>query len=178
MSPRRGPSPALRALAAVLVLVCATTRAAHGHEGPPYAILSDRAAGPYVLEVWADPDVGTGTFNVHVEPDSEHLAVEVRVCPSDGRVGEAAFPARRRVQRNGVVWYDAEVSFDTEELWRVRVVVNGPLGAGEAATDVEVTPPGQGALLDFVLYGLPFALVALLFLKAAIGGRRTGRAPR
>ena len=27
-----------------------------GHSGPPYPILSDKVAGPYLISIWTDPD--------------------------------------------------------------------------------------------------------------------------
>ena len=35
---------------------------ARAHQGPPFPILMDVPAGPYVASVWTDPDVGTGLF--------------------------------------------------------------------------------------------------------------------
>jgi hypothetical protein len=46
---------------------------------------------------------------------------------------------------------------------------------GEAATDVEVTPPGQGPVLDFVLYLFPFVAVGVILVRAIVARRRPRR---
>ncbi|HEX2163472.1 MAG TPA: hypothetical protein VHM02_05945, partial [Thermoanaerobaculia bacterium] len=64
MRPRRHRRlAAAAAVAAGFAAVLAALPAA-AHEGPPYPIVVDRPAGPVLLSVWADPDVGTGTFHV------------------------------------------------------------------------------------------------------------------
>ncbi|HEX8293582.1 MAG TPA: hypothetical protein VF570_17600, partial [Pyrinomonadaceae bacterium] len=61
-----------------LALACAARAGAH--EGPPYPILVDKNLGPSVASVWADPDVGTGTFFVILEPrQGDTLPEEVRI---------------------------------------------------------------------------------------------------
>jgi hypothetical protein len=161
----------------VLMLVCFARAGAH--EGPPYPILVDKSLGPSVASVWADPDVGTGTFFVILEPPPggtlpEDIKVEVVVRPADGRLAEAVHAAEREDVR-GRVQYKAEVPFDAEGAWRVRVRLQSPRGDGEIATDVEVTPPGLGRW-DLLLYLLPFAAVGVLWLRAVVArrGRRKG----
>jgi hypothetical protein len=74
------------------------------------------------------------------------------------------------------VQYKADVPFDREELWRVRLTLQSSRGGGEIITDVEVTPPGYGRW-DMLLYLFPFLAIAYLWLRAVLRGRnRTGSA--
>jgi hypothetical protein len=144
------------------------------HQGPPYPIFMDKATDPCLLSVWADPDVGIGTFYVVLDPRPggsvpEDAAVEVRVQPTSGRLTEVAHPARRQPTRQRVQ-FQAEVPFDAVERWRVRVLVRSSRGSGEAVTEVDVTPPGLGPF-DLVLYLFPFVVVASLWLRAALRRR-------
>ena len=45
-------------LALAAWLLSAGPMRALAHEGPPYPIIVNKSAGPCVLSVWADPDVG------------------------------------------------------------------------------------------------------------------------
>jgi hypothetical protein len=135
----------------------------------------DQKAGPYIVSIWADPDVGVGTFYIMLDAPPggsvpAAVAVEVGVRPVSGRLPEARHPARRQELRQGVQYY-AEVPFDAEERWRVRVSVRGSPGEGEVVTEVEVTPPGFGPL-DLLLYLAPFVAIGVLWLRAALRQRR------
>ncbi len=157
-------------LTLMVVLGSGGLRPAVAHEGPPYPILVDRRAGPYTLSVWADPDVGIGTF--YITPESAvpaDLAVELWVQPADRRIPEVRFPAVRREGR-GPLLYVAEARFATEERWRTRVVLRSSEGTGEIETEVEVTPPGLGPF-DLLLYAAPFAAIAFLWIKAVMNRR-------
>jgi hypothetical protein len=162
--PRLGPVAALAAFWLVGI------PRAWAHEGPPFPIVMDQRAGPYVVSVWTDPDVGVGKFFVILEGISgtalpEQNAVEVCVQPESGRLPEACYSATRQNLRNRVQYY-AEVDFDQQEMWRVRVRVNGSNGGGEVTAPVEATPPGFGPW-DLLIYGFPFLLFGLLWLYAA-----------
>ena len=41
---------------------------AAAHEGPPYPVLVDQRVGPRLVSLWGDPDIGTATFFVVIEP--------------------------------------------------------------------------------------------------------------
>ena len=166
---------ALGHAAGLVALWLATCGAARAHEGPPFPIVVDRRAGPYVLSVWTDPDVGVGTFYVIVEPAPGTTLPEeneVRVCvrPTSGRLPEVCYPATRQELRDRVQYY-TEVEFDRQEMWRVRVRVSGAAGTGEVTAEVEATPPGFGAW-NLLWYGLPFLLFGTLWLLAALRRRR------
>lgn len=159
--------------ALALALVCAASAAAH--DGPPYAILVDKSLGPSVASVWADPDVGTGTFFVILEPAPgtslpEDIKVEITVRPLDGHAAETVHAAAREAVR-GRVQFMAEIPFDAEGPWHVRVRLQSPSGGGEIDTDVEVTPPGLGRW-DLLIYLFPFLLVGALWLRAVTRRRR------
>ncbi len=96
--------------------------------------------------------------------------MQIAVQPVSGRLPEAKHPAHRQALRNRVQ-YKAEVPFDAQERWRVRVLLQSARGSGEAATEVEVTPPGLGPF-DLVLYLIPFLAVAFLWLRAALRRRQ------
>ena len=165
----------IRLIPFILFILVNLTVTARAHEGPPYPIIVDQPSGPYVITVWADPDVGVGTFYVTLEAAGggelpEELVVEIVVQPSTGRLPEATTRAEREPIR-GRVQYMAEVPFDAQEMWKVRVTVDGPPGRGEAATEVEVTPPGLGAF-DLVFYLLPFLAIGFLWVRAVLRRRQ------
>lgn len=163
--------------AAVIVLACHAPASAH--EGPPYPLLMDKNLGQYVVSVWADPDVGTGTFFIVPElPQGGALPndfkVEVCVRPVGGRLDEACYTAARddvgeRVQ------YQIGVPFDVEEQWQVRLVLQSSSGKAEANANVEVTPPGLGRW-ELLLYLLPFIGAGFLWLMAFVRKQRTLKA--
>lgn len=157
-----------------LWLVFACPFVARGHEGPHYPIIVDKPVGPCVVSVWADPDVGIGTFFIILEAPGNGAVpavkkVEIAVQPVTGRLPEKSHPATLENLR-GRVQYKAEVPFDAQELWRVRIVVQTVEGGGEATTDVEVTPPGLGRW-DLLVYLFPFVLIGLLWLRGFLRGR-------
>lgn len=146
------------------------------HEGPPFLIITDHDMGPFVVSVWADPDIGTGTFFVVLEPpDGQELpddvAVEVGVEPTSGRLAEEAYPATPQDVRYGAR-YLAEVAFDRGEMWQVRVTVESAAGGGTVTTEVEATPDGGIGPIGMVVYLVPFLAVGLLWLKAILRKRK------
>jgi hypothetical protein len=152
---------------------------ARAHEGPPYAVVVDERAGPWVVSVWTDPDVGTGKFFVYLEPPKgEELAEvsSVRVCvaPTSGRLAESCHDAERKEGGRRLQYY-AEVPFDAQEWWKVRVVVEGPRDKAEVNTEVEATPDGPGRW-GLVLYLFPFVLLGGLWLYGVVRYRRRARA--
>lgn len=168
-------------IAAALCLTLAWPRAGHAHEGPPFPILVDERVGRYLVSVWADPDIGVGTFYVvleapAVEPFPDPARVRVGVRPVSGRLPEALYLAERQEVRRGGRFF-AQVEFDRGEFWDVRIAIESATGGGELATRVEATPEGTlgpGALL---IYAFPFALIAALWWRAAVvRGRAAPRA--
>lgn len=173
----RNPRHHLYKMAPLFLLVA---HPAQAHEGPPFPIVMDQRAGPYIVSVWTDPDVGTGKFFVILAPSPgttlpDPLAVDVCVQPSDERLPEACYPASRQNMRDQVQYY-AEVEFDRQQMWRVRVRVNGKDGLGEVTSEVEATPPGYGEW-DLLIYGFPFILFGMLWLYAALRRRHRANVP-
>ena len=147
------------------------TRTASAHEGPPFPLVVDQKVDGYLFSVWTDPDVGTGQFFVIVSrKDSSEvpadLRVQIGVQPVSGRLTEKFYEAQRQNLQNQIQ-YKAEVQFDAEELWRVRVRLESPLGHADTFATVEVTPPGYGRW-DLLLYLFPFLAIGLLWAIALI----------
>jgi hypothetical protein len=158
----------------LMVVILLTSTPAGAHNGPPFPIIVDQTVGPCVISVWADPNVGIGTFFVIVNaPPGEaipsDLTVQVGVQPVSGRLDEAVYAADRDNLR-GQVQYKAVIPFDAQEFWRIRVRLQSGAGSAEASTTVEVTPVGLGRW-DLLLYGSPFLAVGLLWLVAVVRKR-------
>ena len=157
-----------------LVIILLLAHIVVAHEGPPYPLFVDKKVDPYTISVWTDPDVGTGLFFViltePVNPPSD-LRIQIGVQPVTGRLPEAFYNAERE-QVQGQVQYRAEVQFDAEELWQVRVRLESARGNAETTATVEVTPPGYGRW-DLLVYLMPFLAIGLLWAIAMI--RKTRR---
>jgi hypothetical protein len=122
-----------------------------------------------VVSLWTHPDVGTGTFFVIVSPQPrqtcpEDLRIDIAIQPASGRLREVRYHTWRDNVR-GQVQYKSEVTFDAQELWNVRLIVQSSQGDGEATAKVEATPPGLGRW-DLLFYASPFLAVAGLWFRA------------
>jgi len=172
-----GRVPMLAVLAAILGSV-----PAWAHIGPPYPIMQNRKIGPLTVAVWSNPDVGTGSFFIVIDPSPggtipSDMRVQVIVQPTSGRLPERVYEAWRNKLRDRVE-FKAAVPFDKEETWRVRVLLSSSQVSGEADTNVEVTPALLGRW-DLLLFLLPFLGVGFLWFKAVSTrrqNRRVGRA--
>lgn len=164
---------------AFLAICCCTP--VWAHIGPPYPIIQDQKIGPLTVAVWSNPDVGTGSFfvvidspkGVAVPPD---MKVQVIVQPVSGRLQESSYNAWRDKLRNRVE-FKAEVPFDKEETWRIRVLLSSSQVSGETDTTVEVTPALLGRW-DLLLFLLPFLGVGLLWFKAMATRRHNKKVRR
>lgn len=164
-------------LAMALLAICGSTPA-WAHIGPPYPIMQDRKIGPLTVEVWSNPDVGIGSFFVVIDPPKggsvpADMKVQVIVQPASGRLPEKAYDAWRDKLRSRVE-FKADVPFDKEETWRIRVVLASSQVSGETDTNVEVTPALLGRW-DLLLFLLPFLGVGLLWFKAMTTRRKNRR---
>jgi hypothetical protein len=153
------------------VILFLFARAASAHEGPPFPLFVDQKVDRYVVSVWTDPDVGAALFFVivNVQNSAElpaDLRVQIGVQPVSGRLAEKFYVAQRENLQQQVQ-YRAEVHFDAEELWRVRVRLESAQGNAETVATVEATPPGYGRW-DLLVYLLPFLAVGLLWSIALI----------
>ena len=163
-------------IVATLLIICGSIPA-WAHIGPPYPIMQDRKVGPFTVAVWSNPDVGTGSFFVIIDPPRggavpADMKVQVAVQPVSKRLPEKTYDAWREKLRNRIE-FKAIVPFDKEETWHVRVMLASSAGGGEASTDVSVTP-GLLGRWDLLLYALPFLGVGLLWFKA-IATKRDNR---
>jgi hypothetical protein len=157
-SPRLAP-----ALAGLLVLVATGRAAAHG-AGPAQTV-SRQAAGPYLVSVWTDPDVGDGQVLVQVhEPVGARPEVRVVAVPVDGHLGDPLEVSARQSDGSGGISVDtwvASVPFDATGAWSVRVELAGPEGSGSVLTTLEALPAEGPVGWEVALFVLPFALLGL-----------------
>lgn len=155
-----------RALPLIIILLFAKTTSAH--EGPPFPLFVDQKVDRYVVSVWTDPDVGTALFFVIINTPElpADLRVQIGVQPVSGRLPEAVYTAQRENLQNQVQ-YRADVHFDAEEVWRVRVRLESAQGSAETVATVAATPPGYGRW-DLLLYLVPFLAIGLLWAIAFV----------
>jgi hypothetical protein len=154
---------------------------AWAHIGPPYPIMQNRKIGPLKIEVWSNPDVGTGSFFVVIDPPPgtsvpADIKVQVAVQPVSKRLPEATYGAWREKLKDHVE-YKTVVPFDKEEMWHVRVILSSATVSGETDTDVMVTPTLLGRW-DLLLFLLPFLGVGILWFKAVSVRRKRKRKGR
>lgn|GEM_PF-388663 len=145
------------------------------HEGPPFPLIVDRPVGPRLVSVWGDPDIGTATFFVVMEPVNggelpAGTRVRIGVQPISGRLAEVLYDAEPQRVHYGAR-YIARPELDRGEMWRVRVLVEGPQG-DELTAEVEATPDGSIGPIGLVLYVLPFLAAGFLWLKLVLGRRQ------
>lgn len=159
----------------ILLMISGLVRMSSAHEGPPFPIIIDEPVGPYSVSVWTDPDIGTGTFFVVLEPLSgddlpQINTVEIGVEPVSGRLEEKAYPAEPQRVRYGARYY-AEVEFDRGEMWSIRVKIEGEGWGDELYSEVEATPDGSIGPIGLLVYALPFVAVGVLWVRAMIRRR-------
>lgn len=154
---------------------------AWAHIGPPYPIMQDRKIGPLSVDVWSNPDVGTGSFYVILNPKQiasvpSDIKVRVIVQPMSKRLPEAAYGAWREKLRDRVE-FKTIVPFDKEEMWHIRVLISSARVNGETDVDVPVTPTLLGRL-NLLLFLLPFLGVGFLWFKATSTKRKRQKKAR
>lgn len=170
----------LRSGLMVLLLAACGAAPAWAHIGPPYPIMQNRRVGPLKIEVWANPDVGTGSFFVVIDPPpGQHvpadMKVQVAVQPVSKRLPEVAYGAWREPLKDRVE-FKAVAPFDQEEMWHIRVLLTSAAVSGETDTDVMVTPTLLGRW-NLLLFLLPFGGIGFLWFKAA-GAKRNRKKKR
>src|SRR5471030_464117 len=116
---------AWRICGAVALLLLSGGANVWAHIGPPYPIMQDRKIGPLTVEVWSNPDVGTGSFFIVIDPPKggsvpSDMRVQVSVQPVNGRLPMKTYDAWRDKLRDRVE-FKAEALFDKEETWKVEV---------------------------------------------------------
>lgn len=157
------------------------------HDGPPFPIVSDRAAGPYLVSVWTDPDTtddgsagGQFWVRLHVAagrsapPPQTRATVTIRPLDRTGR-GQtiAASPVR-----NDITNQFAALVMDHEGRFAVHVAIEGPLGRGEVDGAVDATYDLRPAPGLIALYLVPFVLAGLLWLRLLVRRRAHRQGPQ
>lgn len=164
------------------MLLALSAAPAWAHIGPPYPIMQNRKIGPLNVEVWSNPDVGTGSFFVVIDPPPggsvpTDMKVQVGVQPDSKRLPEAVYGAWREKLKDRVE-FKTVVPFDKEEMWHVRVILSSAAVSGVTETDVSVTPGILGRW-DLLLFLLPFLGISVLWFKAmSVKLKRRKRARR
>jgi len=153
---------------ALLFIVLVFARTTRAHEGPPFPLVMDQKVDRYTVSVWTDPDVGTALFFVIVNAQDlpADLHVKIGVQPVSGRLAEVFYQAERENLQDRVQ-YKAQVQFDAQEFWRVRVQLQNGQSVAETIATVEATPPGYGRW-DLLIYLSPFLAVGFLWTIAII----------
>lgn len=174
-----------RAAAFATLLIVSAPRPLPAHDGPPYPIVTDHAAGPYRLSVWTDPDTtdnGTpaGQFWVRLEtvngdevPTPTRARVTIR--PLDRPGPELTSPAE--AVRGDVTNQFAALVMDHEGRFAVRAEVDGPLGPASVDAEVNATYDLRPAPYLLLLYVAPFVLVGILWGRL-LTRRRSARRSR
>ena len=169
----------MRGAAAVCLVLLAQAMAA-GHSGPPYPIVTDRAAGPYSISIWTDPDAtedqsAGGQFWVVIEarndatlPQATRATVAVRPL---GRAGEPRQASAEPVRGNTGNQFAALV-MDHEGPYAVSVTIDGPLGPAAIDAEAEATFDLRPPPYMLAWYLLPFVLAGLLWGRLLIKRRR------
>ena len=176
----------LTAVAIVVTVAATCSGDVLAHDGPPFPIVSDAAAGPYRVSIWTDPDTtdgdtAGGQFWVRLEPsrDTETLPDRTRatvaIRPLDRPGPERREPATP--VRGDVTNQFAALVMDHEGRFAVRVTIDGPLGDAEVAAETSATYDLRPPPYLIAVYLLPFLLVGLLWGRLVIR-RRTARPPR
>jgi hypothetical protein len=168
------------AIAFFALCICVPAQA---HIGPPYPIMQNRKVGPFNVEVWSNPDVGTGSFYVIVDPPKgsgltvpADMKVQVAVQPVSKRLPVAVYTAWREKLLDHVE-FKALAPFDKEEMWHIHIAFSSATANGVADTDVPVTPALLGRW-DLLLFLLPFLGIGVLWFKAASVKRARGQRRR
>ena len=89
--------------------------------------MQNRKVGPFNVEVWSNPDVGTGSFYVIIDPPKgsglsvpADMKVQVAVQPVSKRLPVAVYSAWREKLLDHVE-FKTLVPFDKEEMWHVHI---------------------------------------------------------
>ena len=169
----------LTAWAATLILFAPDL---HAHDGPPFPIVSDQTAGPYIISIWTDPDTSDdgsagGQFWVRLRraknpealPAGTHATITVKPVERTGPERHAnASPVRGDLTNQF-----AAVVMDHEGRFAVRVAIDGPLGSAAVDSSVEATYNLRPPRSMMVLYLAPFVVVGFLWARLLIRRRKS-----
>jgi hypothetical protein len=140
---------------------------AHDHHGPPARIITDEQVGPWTISAWIQQHMDTGRFFVKVRSSSgtttvlDDLKVEIGVQPAGQNSAVTFYPASSESPDGQ---YSAELPFDTEQSWQVKVRLQSSHGVNEITTYIGPSAPGSGQW-HLLLYSVPFLSVGGLWLR-------------
>ena len=168
-------------VAAFVAAAAVTTATLGAHDGPPFPILSNHVAGPYVISIWTDPDTTDdaspgGQFWIRLHRADGGSAVpagtraRVAIRPLDRSGPEQA--ASANPVRGDITNQFAGVVMDHEGRFAVHVQVDGPLGAASAQAQVDATYDLRPARPLLFLYLVPFVLVGILWGRLLLQRRK------
>jgi hypothetical protein len=166
---------AVRAVTTAAAFVAVMSAGLRAHDGPPFPIVSNQAAGPYVVSLWTDPDTtddgsAGGQFWLMVEPAASGTSL-----PETTRGTVVMHPLDRagpeRTGRTEPVDGDVSRQFvalvmDHEGRFHLNVSVHGPLGPASFEAEVEGTYDARPAPIMLLVYLAPFLVVGYLWMRA------------
>ncbi len=183
---RRGPAPWSLSIAALAVLALALWPAVVHGNGATVAIVKNRQAGPYEIEVGilpGAPKVGNLHLSILVR-DLERgnsitdAQVQAAAVGPEGATDYGPAPALNT--RATPQFYEADIPLDVVGAWTLTLEVDGGLGRESISLPIEVTE-GSGFSLAFIAaLGIAFLALAiwLVGLVRKKGRRKQGRAGR
>lgn len=167
----------------ILLLTCFLSTTVLAHEGPPFPIVVDHIFGELKVSVWADPDTENGTFTFYPEGPNlkkDDLYFEIKANPKDQTGPILKSTALQAIEDKGRYSYTATLPFPTNGVWDVIIVVKNKQNGSvltSTSVPVEVTPPGPNKS-EFVLYMLPFLVVAAIWVRIVLYKRRKKKAQK
>ena len=158
----------------IVRLIWPATTQAHG--GGPFPVLWEEAAGPYIVSVLADPDVGNGVFIITISLSEGEMApadtkVTVWVRPQTGNLNEVGYSAEFKQSWTGESFV-VNVPFDSEGFWDVRLELDGAASRGDITFTVDVIEP-SGRLLEMLAFFAPCLLLGGGWMISAIFRRKS-----
>jgi hypothetical protein len=150
------------------------------HNGPPFPVVTDRAAGSYIVSLWADPDTSDdgdadGRFWVVVNP-----ATKGTVLPTDTVVQISIWPVERResVRTETANPDEPEPSrrtaafvIDREGKYGVKATIAGSLGPAEIETSIDAQYDARPRPALIAIFALPFVLIGFVWLRLLLRRR-------
>lgn len=154
------------------------------HAGPPFPIVTDRVAGPYLISLWTDPDTTDdgspgGQFWVMMSVNGSSTPV-----PEATRAIVTAMPVNRSgptrtgsaMPVNGTASTQfAGLVLEDEGRFEIRIAIDGPLGRADVRAEVDATYDARPSPLSILVYVMPFVLIGGLWTRLLLRRRRAVR---
>ncbi|MFA6235863.1 MAG: hypothetical protein WC635_00940 [Bacteriovorax sp.] len=157
----------------ILLLSFFISSLALAHDGPAYPILVDKTFGTNKLSVWADPDVGLGSFWLYLEGENgQDFTLLIKASPVDQPAHLLTSFAKISKNEPGKSVFIATLPFDREIMWNVEISLKqNNLEVASFKLPLEVTPPGPNKL-EVAVYFIPFLLLGFLWIKVVVAKRK------